>query len=312
MAQKLDLRPYGCYSLDDLQPLAVEPVKWLVENLVAEGSTNFFVGASGLGKTPFCLQLALAVSTGTPFLGFKTTPTSVLYCDSESGIETFYRQARAISGFLGLPAQIPRFHVWSPTWTPDTNGRDAADRLLELVRVLKPGLVIMDPFRLFFSSAELKSDEAAKAILRLKAYRSQGVAWFIVHHIRKPKTDGTRISLPDDPRGWTNEAAGSAALMNHIDCRLGIEDLPQKDPADVVIGGFIRHLGTIPPMKLVRAYDALGDPLGYRPKDVWEDFAPTFREALRGFVPGEIFRYTDMVAKCSGMIGSALQMSQSW
>lgn len=282
----------GIYKLKELVAAAANPKPYLIEGLLEVGSVNALVGSSGLGKTPFCVQMALCVATGTPFLGLRTTPVRVLYADMESGIAKFSDHVQTLARFLGIRLDDAQMEAWSPTWSPST--ANAGDRLLERVEVRRPDLVIVDPLRPFFPSAETESKEASRIYTRFRAHK--GVTWLIVHHTRKPSQEGV-ARLDHDPWGWMNEAAGSAALINHADGRLGIENAGPNRAYDTVVGGFVRALGVIPTLRLQRILDEdHDDPLGYAVMRDWDLLGRPFTDAVAGF-KGETFRFNELKRK---------------
>lgn len=70
---------HGGITSHELLSKTFEPMGWLVPDLIpAEGLT--VLGAKmGQGKSYFLLQLAISLSTGTPFLGRQTERRGVLY-----------------------------------------------------------------------------------------------------------------------------------------------------------------------------------------------------------------------------------------
>jgi len=86
-----------------------------------------------------------------------------------------------------------------------------------------------------------------------------GCSWLITHHRRKAGPLGV-VALEEEPFVWLQEAAGSYALINHTDVRLGIELVTHKGDAELVVAGFVRHIGRSPAVYLARDYDDIGDP----------------------------------------------------
>lgn len=63
------------------------PVEWLIPDFLPRGSLIALAGEPGTGKSFFTYSLAVALSTGIPFLGFdpENGPKRVLYFDQENG-----------------------------------------------------------------------------------------------------------------------------------------------------------------------------------------------------------------------------------
>lgn len=72
------------YTLQELYKQPIEPIPWVVENLLAPG-LYFLGGSPKVGKSWLALQLCLAVCRGEPFLGFETKRNEVLYISLEDG-----------------------------------------------------------------------------------------------------------------------------------------------------------------------------------------------------------------------------------
>lgn len=251
----------GIYRYDELLELVGAAPQYRVEGLLLEGSINLLVGHSGLGKTPLGITLALSIAAGVPFLARPVRQGPVLYADAESGGAQFTQMVGNISQTLGLPQPPPDFSAWSPNWdrSGSTCGDPAAD-LFYRVEALKPDVVIVDPLRVFFPNAELKSDEAIKMIQEM---RDAKVTWVVTHHLRKTHIEGT-VSLERDPHAWFQEAAGSHAIVNQTDSRLGVEGIT-KAGAELVMSGFVRSVGPVAPIYLQREYRESDDlPMGYR------------------------------------------------
>lgn len=248
-----------------VQQLASEP--WLVDGLIRAQSIVLLAGDSGLGKTPLAILLGLCVAAGVPFFGRPVQQGRVLYCDAESDQPGFSEMVDQISQFLGLSEWPADFIVWNPYWITGGSDSTLSAQLHEKVAAMQPKMVIVDPQRVFWPQAEKHSSDTAKDLtmpLR-KQGADVGCTWIVIHHLRKDaaRKDGEQpISLADNPYAWFQNVAGSRALVNLSDTRLGVE--PGEKQADLVLAGFVRRLGAIVPMELTRARDEHGEPIGYQ------------------------------------------------
>lgn len=224
---------------------------------------NLIVGDSGIGKTPLLIQMGIAVASGLPFFGRPTVPGRVLYVDCESSVDSFGGILRSISAWSGLPAPPRDFLVYSPNW--DGRPERAPEALLSVAQAVeefKPALVIIDPLRVVWPRAEMKSEDTITMINQQRALSTKtGCAWVNIHHCRKPNQENPHpINLANDPHGWLLEAAGSRALVNQTDTRIGI-----VRGNDLLVAGFTRVLGAMPPFSLRRVTDdQSGDPIAYQ------------------------------------------------
>jgi AAA domain len=271
---------------------------WIVDKLVIHETINLLVGDSGIGKTPFAMTLGIAVAAGVPFLGRATDPGRVLYCDAESRPHQSERQIETISTSLGLAAPPANFYVYGPYFKAGARGVDPTERMLDLVRELKPSLIIVDTMRAFWTDADTKSDIAAKLI---KTVKTVGGTWLITHHPRKVSREFAPADLATDPNGWMQEAAGSRALINHTDSRLGVI---KGGTADILIGGFVRCEGNLVPIQLKRVYDlTTGEPLNYE-LATGVDFLTDKHKAVFSTLPS-LFHFKDVVAAFGGKSASS-------
>jgi hypothetical protein len=293
---------FGVFTFETLQRIREAQPQDLVEGLIRDRSIGLLVGDSGLGKTPLCISLGIAVASGTPFLGRAVSRGRVLYCDAESGVAEFLELLRTISQTAGL-AEPPRdFHVWSPNFEeePSDAGKSWGSRLFERVKLVRPRLVIADSFRTFWPAAEEKAKEAMAVVkVQRDVSREIGCTWLASHHRRKRDRDSA-ISLLTDRYAWFQEAAGSLAIVNHVDTRLGVE--PADAPADLVLAGFVRSLGWVGPVHLQRLADDDGDPVGYKVLTGEYYLSPTYQNAFRSLP--ERLRFKDAHAALGGKSAS--------
>jgi hypothetical protein len=298
------LRTLGIYTADTLQ----EAVKFharrpeLIQGLIRSRSVNLLVGDSGLGKTPLAIQIGLSVASGVPLFGLQIAdPGPVLYCDAESDLSSFSEMVVSISRFLGLEALPRDFHVWSPNWETRLNMSEAmssaSDRVITRAQVVEPKLVIVDPLRMFWPHGEKGSEEAVATVDSMrKASRPTGCTWLLIHHRRKVNQQLAVARLQEDPQGWFQEAAGSHALVNQTDTRIGV--VPHSGEADLLLAGFVRGAGPLVPLDLARVLDADGNPEGYRLLTGLEHLSAEDRGVFVKL--NATFRFKDVLAAMGG------------
>ena len=291
------------FTYSALSKRASKTLRYRVDKFLPNRAIELLVGDSGLGKTALAMMQGLCVAGDVPFLGLAVTPGCVLYCDAESGVDQFQQMLRALSSFLELPAPPENFYVWSPNFDPRIRleSTEVADVLCEQVRKLKPDLVIVDPLRAFWPEAEEKSRGAVAMIRQLRDLsREVGCSWLLNHHRRK-RNQHHSVTLEGDKHRWFEEAAGSHALVNGCDTRLGLE--MTEDPwADLTLAGFIRAVGWTGSLSLQRVYDDDGDPLGYRLMTGIDQLGDSYRSAFEALGPR--FRFKDVQAALGGKSAS--------
>jgi KaiC/GvpD/RAD55 family RecA-like ATPase len=264
--ERIRLGRLGIHDYAALTQLASTAQPDLVEGLFSERSVNILVGDSNLGKTPLAMTLAIAVASGFPFLGRKVSHGKVLYCDSETPLAEMLRMLKSISGTMGYVE--PPADFFAHSLNAPENENDAETLKLDVIdraREMKPQLVIVDPLRSFWPQAQKDAESATYLINRFRELSKEvGCATLLLHHRRKHSFEGA-ASLEEDPHGWLQEAAGSHALINHTDTRLGVEPVSGPGNAELVVSGFVRSKGRISPLHLAREYDPdSGEPVGYQ------------------------------------------------
>jgi hypothetical protein len=113
------LRKLGVHTHGSLQEYRGEhrDKDFLIPDLLQARSRNVFIGDSGLGKTPFTLDMAIRIAAGLPWLGHKAgKPEKVLYCDGESGMGLFDDTLSRLVRNAGLSQTPTNLVLWNPFW----------------------------------------------------------------------------------------------------------------------------------------------------------------------------------------------------
>lgn len=279
---------------------ALQDRTFIVQDLLRTASVNILIGDSGLGKTPLGIQLGLTVATGTPFLGYPTTKGSVLYCDAESSLRDFYETTTTLMRFLHIDSPPADFYAWSPVWDEGVDSLKGGTLLFERVTEVRPSLVIVDAYRTFWPLHESKPELTTKLIREMRSLSKQtGTTWLITHHRRKVGRDSVTPDLETHPQLWMQEAAGTLALVNHTDTRLGI--IPGSGRVDLHLGGFVRGTGTLSFLNIDRSTDEEGSPVGYRLVQGTDALNTTDQLTLTKLPPAPtIFGHKDVVQAMGG------------
>ena len=288
---KPDLKALGILDFDTLVRLAENRPRNLIEGLLAHQAVGILVGNPGIGKTPLVVSIGLSVVAGLPVFGHAVESGPVLYCIGEGSLAQTVALIETLSGHLGLAAPPPGFHIHSPYWGDKSTFADGIPGLLDRARALKPILTIVDTLRAFDSTAEKSSEYGSELCKNVRAMNAEvGCSTLIVHHQRKPSQD-SRVDLEKDPHAWFNEAVGTNSLITQVDSRLGV-DVLNTGPADLVLGGFVRGDGLIPPHYLVRRFGPDGEAVGYDLLSGLDRLSPKQRTVFED-LEGE-FTFTDL------------------
>ncbi len=149
------------------------PVEWLVEDFLPRGSLIALAGEPGTGKSFFTYSLTLALTTGTPFLGFPTTPKKVLYFDQENSYADCVQYMRWAWHGAGCPDRdlmaenlsFVAFQLGGSSWP----------LIMETaIREARPDLIVIDTATPCFNvTDENDNGEATQIINNLRRLMSQ-------------------------------------------------------------------------------------------------------------------------------------------
>lgn len=175
-------------------------VSWLVEDWLPDASITFLVSPPESYKTWILLDLAVSVSSGSPFLGGyqvnSTGPTLIIQQeDSHSGLTD--RLALIVEQKLGLNAKLDG-DAWQVPTIPDLpiyihpsrmlrfDNKQVVDELEKQIEVLRPKVVMIDPLYSTTSTTDNYMSDLANRMMVLKAWRDKyGCSFVIAHHSKK-------------------------------------------------------------------------------------------------------------------------------
>jgi hypothetical protein len=238
------------FSLRELAKADIGRPTEIVEHLLFEGDTACLVARPKTGKTRLTQQLTIALAEGpnARFLGLKILRRCrVLYLDFESHPGDALDHFRRIAGDRWDRVQ-DHIYVYCVRSLADSRLGLHGDGLKELrlrVQEVGPDMLIIDTWRLICAGNENEADAVVRNLRQLDELREINpyLTILLLHHLRKsgPEDQG-RISLRQDPQVWLENAAGSHALIAHIDAAFGLE--PEDDDVYTLAG--VRRSGPAP------------------------------------------------------------------
>ena len=200
---------------DSPPPLAPE----LIKGLVRRGHKMLVSGPSKSGKSFFLIELAIAVSEGLPFLGFKTAQGKVLYINLEIDGPSCYN--RFMNIYKALNIRKPKkdcLHIW--------NLRGKAIPLDKLVPKLtrrakgeKYDAVIIDPIYKVITGDENNASEMAAFCNQFDRICDETGATIIYAHHHSKGAQGGKIAM-DRSSGSGVFARDPDAIVDLIELEL--------------------------------------------------------------------------------------------
>ena len=92
-------------SAASLDARYIPPPKFVVPDIIPCGLT-ILASPPKFGKSWMCLDMAISVATGTPFMGIPTKKDGVIYLALEDGDYRLQSRARKVAGERGLPENL--------------------------------------------------------------------------------------------------------------------------------------------------------------------------------------------------------------
>lgn len=197
------------------------PTPWLVDGICTEQAVMVIGGEPKTAKTWAALELAIAVSTDTPFLGeFRVKAADgrgafLFLC--EDNPRSVQRRLRSM-----VKGRGPVLAGWGKRLAVKALGSMQIDDVAALARyvatvrqsAIRPAVVVFDPLRDLHVNNEDSSTEMAGVYKALRALRTVlGCAVVFVHHAGKATADGEK-------RRGGQKLRGSSALHGAVDAGL--------------------------------------------------------------------------------------------
>lgn len=236
--------------------------------IIGAGQIAVIAAQYGRGKTPLIAHLALEAACGlrlTP-LGLVGCRPPVIVLDGESNSASHRAMLTRLTRAVGIEEWPGSLQLWFKLDPGLTAGTASADAVSSMVTERQPGLPVFDPLRQFASGYDLT--DARQAVnfvetLRQLQAKARGLRITLTHHLTKRDMKRDHIALADDPWAWLERVAGSLALLDHADVRLGFEEENGK----LVLAGIKHGVGIVGPWHFTLEEDAEGQPCRFRFED---------------------------------------------
>uniref|UniRef100_A0A6H1ZKD3 Putative ATPase domain containing protein n=1 Tax=viral metagenome TaxID=1070528 RepID=A0A6H1ZKD3_9ZZZZ len=186
-----------CYAAEDFVGLPLSPAPFYVGNgwLPKQGKAEIFAPPKS-GKSFLCVQLARCIGAGEAFLGIATQQGKVLYLQFELAPEMLQQRMKE-SG-----QEYPEVFVGT-TFSMKLDKRAGQEDLIKAMDVIKPKVLILDPFREVFSGDENTAQDVGVFIDFLDdIIDTYQCSIIIIHHSGKDQNKGGRGSSVLE--GWVD------------------------------------------------------------------------------------------------------------
>jgi hypothetical protein len=182
-----------------------EPKEWLVDKVIpGKGSLALVHGDPGTKKTWAMIHLACCVAGEGEWLGREVTHGPVLIVDEESGHDRLCERVSAVVLGGKMRRDLPVYWVTMESLKPGWG--DDAERLEEVIQVVRPVLVIVDALTDVMTGDENKVQDV-RPLLEVSNVlcKKYGNVWVFIHHDNKSGT-----------------SRGSSGIEGKMDASLGV------------------------------------------------------------------------------------------
>lgn len=215
--------------------------EWVIDSLVPQETAVALAAGGGTGKSFLTLQMAFAIATGTPFLGFPISkPGSVLILNAEDDRKEIHRRVFAIANRARKDGEIDkhdeenvknRLRVLSLVGKDNrltaVNGKGVErtkfkDKLKRMVGDRDLRLIVIDPISRFRGGEENSNDHMTYFVEAAEAVRTElGTTVMLIHHFSKNGLrNGTSMSAAD--------LRGGSALLDGVRCALAMATMSRE------------------------------------------------------------------------------------
>lgn len=191
----------------------------LIEGVLNKGEKMLVGGPAKIGKTWLALDLATAVASGTPWLGFRTTKARVVFINLELTDWAMFCRLTLVCREKGITLESEQLLVWNLRGCT-SDMKELVDRLLANPPAAL-GLIVPDPL---YKTLGDREENSAGAIAELLSHIDRltaktGAAVLLTHHFAKGA--GARPDI--------DQFSGSAVFVRDPDVLVNIQAHQEKE-----------------------------------------------------------------------------------
>lgn len=239
-------------SLFEFDP-STDPSNLIGARFLCKNGTLLIVGASGIGKSTFSLQMCCKFALGLDFLGIRPDRAlKTIYIQAENDFGDMAEIFQGLCKSLDIRPKSPEsklLHQNIKIFSEDQHsGDDFLGSLETVVKQEKPDIILIDPL-LSYIGGDISQQEVVGKFLRdglNPILRTSGAACIMVHHIKKGGGSDLyaamgSVELANSPRAIINLSPAKA----NPGCDLILEATKRGDRIGLknVIGESTNRLG---------------------------------------------------------------------
>lgn len=162
--------------------------EWLCKPFFAKQSLSFIVGLPESLKSWLAIELSIALSTGTCWLGqYQTSPSKVLFIDQERALPETQRRFKALLAEKGLNKKDLAGNLFVDCSSHRKIDMDVSyEAFKKEIERVKPDVIIVDSWITFHTKSDNDRTEIQKVLDRLKTLReAYGCSFIFINHENK-------------------------------------------------------------------------------------------------------------------------------
>jgi len=197
-----------------------------VDGLIAKGDRVLVYGEPGSFKSWLLLDMAIAIASGTPWLGQFTVPVAkkVLYVDEEMNRRTVIRRIRRLGMGAGDGLQEIPLCILSHYGLRAEDGQSITTFLHELQESgFEPDVIILETMRQALEGSELDAQDVRAFWKYFDPLQQAHKTLIVSHHMRKPSANGVNDSR--------YRASGSTYILGGSDSAYAVTRLDKNTVA---------------------------------------------------------------------------------
>ncbi len=265
----------------------------IMRNLFDHGDRVAIVGQSKARKSFYALQLAVALATGTPFLGVETVKQTVLVVNGEIRAGAYKRRLRRMIDRLGIGAgDLSGLVVVNAA---ETGEPDTFADVLALAKRHRADVCVVDPAYLLLGD-EVNQVEVKDSVRAMKRFAVEGVTLVAVYHATKGRMgDKQAVDRISGSGIFARDASTMISLCEHA-----------SEPDHVVVTSITRNYAPCEPITVrfeEGAFTLAGDVAPTEKTSATRPKVTYSAESLRECFDEEPQSYGDMVERIRTRLG---------
>lgn len=205
------------YRFNDFMNTKIK-MKWAIEGLLPVAGSMVILGKEGIGKSTFCLRLAMELALGKDFfLNWKITNRQKTLFVS---LEMQHGELKEFFEDMNIPDDVreelqEHFIIWPIGHAYPFDTPDQQLEILKWIDTHKIELVIVDSLGLSMYGS-VKNDDDVK---RLNAFMNEDIrkerrcGYIFIHHLRKKSLEEKKVDDLDDSFGSRYITANAQTVM---------------------------------------------------------------------------------------------------